>query len=90
VDPADGKPVNYYTVTEKAEMASILPRLKTPILGYNGIFPGPTISLDQGTKAVVRVRNKLPATHPERWPRARHVHPPARVSLAATVRRVRQ
>ncbi|RAM37990.1 multicopper oxidase family protein [Arthrobacter globiformis] len=64
VDPADGKPVNYYTVTEKAEMASILPRLKTPILGYNGIFPGPTISLDQGTKAVVRVRNKLPATHP--------------------------
>ena len=64
VDPADGQPVNYYTVTEKAAMASILPRLQTPILGYNGIFPGPTISLDQGTKAVVRVRNQLPATHP--------------------------
>jgi FtsP/CotA-like multicopper oxidase with cupredoxin domain len=64
VDPADGHPVNYYTVTQKAAMASILPRLQTPILGYNGIFPGPTISLDQGTKAVVRVRNQLPATHP--------------------------
>ena len=64
VDPADGGPVNYYTLTQKAAMASILPRLKTPILGYNGIFPGPTISLDQGTKAVLRVRNQLPATHP--------------------------
>ena len=56
--------MNYYTVTQKAAMAAILPRLQTPILGYNGIFPGPTISLDQGTKAVLRVRNQLPATHP--------------------------
>ncbi len=63
VDPVDGSPVNYYTVTELAATASILPRLKTPILGYNGIFPGPTISLDQGTKAVLRVRNQLPAQH---------------------------
>ncbi|MFJ4264605.1 multicopper oxidase family protein [Paenarthrobacter nicotinovorans] len=63
VDPADGRPVNYYKVTEMAAMASILPRLSTPILGYNGIFPGPTISLDQGTKAVLRVRNQLPAQH---------------------------
>jgi FtsP/CotA-like multicopper oxidase with cupredoxin domain len=64
IDPVDGKPVNYYTVTEVAAQTSILPRLKTPILGYNGIFPGPTISVDQGTKVVLKVRNKLPATHP--------------------------
>lgn len=64
IDPTDGLPVNYYQVTEKAAMAQILPQLTTPILGYNGIFPGPTISLDQGTKAVVRVRNQLPAQHP--------------------------
>lgn len=64
IDPVDGAPVNYYTVTEVAAIASILPRLKTPILGYNGIFPGPTISVDQGTKVVLRVRNRLPATHP--------------------------
>lgn len=63
-DPVDGLPVNYYTVTETAAMARILPRLETPILGYNGIFPGPTISLDRGTKAVLRVRNRLPAQHP--------------------------
>ena len=64
IDPADGAPVNYYTLTERASSAAILPSLSTPILGYNGIFPGPTISLDQGTKAVVRVRNQLPPTHP--------------------------
>ena len=64
IDPLDGAPVNHYTVTEVAASASILPRLTTPILGYNGIFPGPTISLEQGTKAVLRVRNQLPATHP--------------------------
>ncbi|MGX5359236.1 multicopper oxidase family protein [Kocuria sp. KH4] len=65
VDPADGAPVHHYVVTERAAAAQILPRagLTTPILGYNGIFPGPTISLDQGTKAVLRVRNQLPATH---------------------------
>jgi FtsP/CotA-like multicopper oxidase with cupredoxin domain len=62
-DPADGLPVNYYKLTQKAAMANILPRLSTPILGYNGLFPGPTISLDQGTKAVLRIRNQLPATH---------------------------
>ncbi|MDN4611583.1 multicopper oxidase family protein [Arthrobacter burdickii] len=64
IDAADGLPVNYYKLTEKAATAQILPRLTTPILGYNGLFPGPTISLDQGTKAVLRIRNQLPATHP--------------------------
>jgi FtsP/CotA-like multicopper oxidase with cupredoxin domain len=62
-DPADGLPVNYYRLTQKAATANILPRLTTPILGYNGLFPGPTISLDQGTKAVLRIRNQLPAAH---------------------------
>jgi FtsP/CotA-like multicopper oxidase with cupredoxin domain len=63
IDPADGAPVHYYSVTESAANAAILPRLSTPILGYNGIFPGPTIKVEQGTKAVLRVRNKLPARH---------------------------
>lgn len=64
IDPVDGAPVNYYSVVEQQAMAQILPRLQTPILGYNGIFPGPTISVERGTKAVLRVRNKLPATDP--------------------------
>ncbi|MHA7154138.1 multicopper oxidase family protein [Arthrobacter sp. TMN-50] len=64
IDPVDGAPINHYTITQMAATAAILPRLKTPILSYNGIFPGPTISIDQGTKATVRVRNQLPPTHP--------------------------
>jgi FtsP/CotA-like multicopper oxidase with cupredoxin domain len=64
IDPADGSPVNHYKLTQRAAMAEIVPGLATPILGYNGIFPGPTISLDQGTKAVVTMRNQLPEKHP--------------------------
>ena len=62
-DPVDGAPVHYYRVTEKAATAQILPRLATPILGYNGLFPGPTIKVDQGTRVVLKVRNQLPAQH---------------------------
>ncbi|MFJ6278698.1 multicopper oxidase family protein [Arthrobacter subterraneus] len=60
----DGAKVHYYSVTQKAGTARILPRLTTPILGYNGIFPGPTIDLLQGTRAVLKIRNQLPQTHP--------------------------
>jgi FtsP/CotA-like multicopper oxidase with cupredoxin domain len=74
IDPADGLPVNYYRLTEKAATAKILPRLTTPILGYNGLFPGPTISLDQGTKAVMRVRNQLRPSM--RWTGTRFPRPP--------------
>ncbi|MEF3119977.1 multicopper oxidase family protein [Kocuria flava] len=64
-DPVDGAAVHHYVVTERAARAQILPRagLTTPILGYDGIFPGPTISVDRGTRAVLRVRNQLPPTH---------------------------
>jgi FtsP/CotA-like multicopper oxidase with cupredoxin domain len=61
---ADGAPVNYYTLTEKAGTAQIVPGMPTTILGYNGIFPGPTISVEQGTRAVVTMRNQLPQQHP--------------------------
>jgi spore coat protein A len=60
-----GRPVAYYTVTQKLGYANILPGgQRTPILGYNGIFPGPTISVDQGTGVELKIRNRLPATHP--------------------------
>ena len=63
VDP-DGTPVNHYSVTEKAGTAQIVPGIATPVYGYNGSVPGPVISLDRGTRAVLRVRNQLPAKHP--------------------------
>lgn len=58
--------INYYSVAQVAASASILPNknLLTQILGYNGIFPGPTIKVERGTKAYLRVRNQMPATHP--------------------------
>ncbi|MEX5235811.1 multicopper oxidase family protein [Kocuria arenosa] len=65
VDPVDGKPIKYYRVEERAASAQILPKagLLTPILGYNGIFPGPTIDVYQGTKVELTVVNKLPRQH---------------------------
>jgi FtsP/CotA-like multicopper oxidase with cupredoxin domain len=64
VDP-DGIRTEHYTVTESLSTARMLPRLDTPILGYNGIFPGPTIEVERGTKTTLTVRNKLPAVHPD-------------------------
>lgn len=64
IDPDDGSRTENYELTETAGTARILPRLTTPILGYNGIFPGPTIAVEKGTKTTLTVKNKLPATHP--------------------------
>ena len=41
----DGVPTNYYTVTETQTSAQIVPGLSTPVWGYNGSVPGPTISM---------------------------------------------
>ncbi len=57
----DGVSVAHFSVTEKAGYASLVPGLTTPVVGYNGMVPGPTISVDQGTRVVLRVRNQLPA-----------------------------
>ncbi len=60
----DGIRTNFYTVTEMQSTVQIVPGPTTPVWAYNGSVPGPTISLDQGTRAVLKVRNQLPATHP--------------------------
>lgn len=64
VNPANGKPVHHFTVTELSTTQEIVPGFQTPIMGYNGIFPGPTINIDQGTEAVLTVRNQLPPKNP--------------------------
>lgn len=74
---ADGVTTRHYTMTQRLGSAKILSRLTTPILGYNGIFPGPTIRIDRGTRAIVRVRNQLPAQHPTlgyALPTSTHLH----------------
>ena len=54
----------FYSVTAKQSSANLLPGLSTPVWAYNGLAPSPTISVEQGTSAQLRVRNALPLTHP--------------------------
>ncbi|HEX5114655.1 MAG TPA: multicopper oxidase family protein [Pseudonocardiaceae bacterium] len=49
-----------YEIVQRAATAEILPGVPTPIWGYNGIFPGPTIVSRSGDPAVVHHRNALP------------------------------
>ncbi|GAB3898445.1 hypothetical protein GCM10029964_082830 [Kibdelosporangium lantanae] len=51
---------DYYEIVQSATTAEILPGLKTPIWGYNGTFPGPTIVQNPGRDVVVTHRNNLP------------------------------
>jgi FtsP/CotA-like multicopper oxidase with cupredoxin domain len=55
----DKGPWQRYRLTQKLGQASILPGLTSTIAGYNGIFPGPTIKVNQGTRTEVRIANAL-------------------------------
>jgi len=59
---------DYYEITQREASAGILPGLRTPILGYDGMFPGPTIVSRSGRRTVVRHRNELAV------PTAVHLH----------------
>jgi spore coat protein A len=49
-----------YDITMREATAEILPGHQTPIYGYNGIYPGPTIRARSGREVVVRQHNALP------------------------------
>jgi FtsP/CotA-like multicopper oxidase with cupredoxin domain len=48
-----------YDLTIREGMAEVLPGFETPIYGYDGIYPGPTIRARSGREVVVRQRNAL-------------------------------
>ncbi|GAA3625622.1 multicopper oxidase family protein [Kineosporia mesophila] len=50
----------YYEITQKAGNSQILDGPKTPVWGYDGTFPGPTIVSRRGARTVVRHVNELP------------------------------
>ena len=52
--------VDVYDVDIREGLAEILPGFQTPIYGYDGIYPGPTIHARKGRSAVVRQHNSLP------------------------------
>ncbi|SDT12866.1 multicopper oxidase family protein [Actinopolymorpha singaporensis] len=64
--PAVKKPLrsdattDYYEIVQRVADVEILPGLRTPILGYDGTFPGPTLVSRSGRRTVVRHRNTLP------------------------------
>lgn len=49
-----------YQITEQRSETEIVPGVKTPIWGYNGITPGPTILAEKGRPVRVNFTNDLP------------------------------
>src|SRR6478672_10664458 len=61
----DGRGGGTLTITQKMANTQILPGVQTPIFGYNGITPGPTILARRGTPLRVVMHNELPTRHPQ-------------------------
>lgn len=59
---------DYYRIVQRKAEVEILPGLRTPMLTYDGVFPGPTVISRRGRRTVVRHRNELPV------PTAVHLH----------------
>ncbi|SEQ64567.1 multicopper oxidase domain-containing protein [Arthrobacter sp. OV608] len=60
LDP-DGQPFARYSLSQRLGQAQIANGPSTTLAGYNGIFPGPSIQVQQGTRTEVRISNRLPA-----------------------------
>ena len=54
-----GTEADYYEIVQRPGRARILPGLDTPVWGYNGMFPGPTIRARAGRKTIITDRNRL-------------------------------
>ncbi len=55
----DAAGADLYRITARAAEQEILPGLRTPVLGYDGTFPGPTVETRRGRPVVVRHVNAL-------------------------------
>ena len=74
---ADGQTWHNYRIKQKLSSANIVPGMSTPILGYNGTFPGPTIKVNQGERISLMMDNVLPLFHPQwgyRLDTSTHLH----------------
>jgi len=58
--PRSSGGADFYEIVQTEAEAEIIPGFRTPIWGYNGIFPGPTIVATSGRRTVVTHRNELP------------------------------
>jgi spore coat protein A, manganese oxidase len=53
------KTTDFYEVAIRDGMAEILPGFQTPIYGYEGVYPGPTVRARKGRTAVIKQTNTL-------------------------------
>ncbi|AYF99421.1 multicopper oxidase family protein [Protaetiibacter intestinalis] len=51
---------DFYDIDQTVADAAIIPGVRTPIWGYQGMFPGPTIESRRGRAAMVTHTNRLP------------------------------
>lgn len=58
--PIGAGDTDVFELEQRVASAEILPGLRTPIFGYDGIFPGPTFETRSGRPAEVRHTNRLP------------------------------
>lgn len=56
----ENRPTKFYELRLQKSVHELIPGVKTPIYGYNGTYPGPTLRFRIGEPAVVRVTNDLP------------------------------
>lgn len=66
--PAGSAAADLYRITARPAEIEVLPGLQTPMLTYDGVFPGPTIVSRRGRRTVVEHINKLPV------PEVVHLH----------------
>ncbi|WP_285752247.1 multicopper oxidase family protein [Lentzea sp. NBRC 105346] len=57
--PARQIATDHYEIVQRAESLEILPGLRTPVLTYDGHFPGPTVVSRRGRAITVTHRNEL-------------------------------
>jgi len=50
---------DHYELAIRKGFAEIVPGKQTPVYGYDGLYPGPTIRARKGREAVIRQRNEL-------------------------------
>lgn len=71
-------PYACFVINERAGTAGLLPSgAPTPIWGYQGVTPGPTITVERGTRVIAKIRNRLPQVHPMfgyRFATSTHLH----------------
>jgi FtsP/CotA-like multicopper oxidase with cupredoxin domain len=69
-------PYARYRLTQRLGQLGIVPGLLTTVSGYNGIFPGPTIRVPQGTRTELRICNALDVSpvHGQQFNTVTHLH----------------